>query len=403
MSLLMRTLKDQVPQGIKRRYHDRQRESRLSEQGSLDRIRAVISDMDDRSVEDWFRAEISDPAIDLPEAPTQISAIEINDSCNLNCAMCETKKAERGKKGLMDIEMFRIGVEKLCARGMRATNLHTLGDPIANRNLRDYLEILRNNKVYLTNFSTNGLMLKRHMDTLFEFRENIGTMRFSIDAATKPTYERIRVGGKFETLHENLLAFAERNSSAAHPFTINVSAIVSADNYHELAMIPHVFSYLAPPVSFSFGMLSTQEPTHGYFSKFNLFGNQFQVRQPCNRNWRSLFVLKNGDMTTCCQDYHGDIVFGNLFEDDVDQAYNSNFMQGVRNAHLENDVAAMPKICQGCYVVDPRLDEVFNGIFQYFFRHVQKHPVHLQQALNEIRPKLSAMDMDGVMEIVEKL
>ena len=55
-------------------------------------------------------------------------------------------------------------------------------------------------------------------------------------------------------------------------------------------MIPHVFSYLAPPVSF--GMLSTQEPTHGYFSKFNLFGNQFQVRQPCNRNWRSLLFLR---------------------------------------------------------------------------------------------------------------
>ena len=56
---------------------------------------------------------------------------------------------------------------------MRATNLHTLGDPSPVTS--DYLEILRNNKVYLTNFSTNGLMLKRHMDTLFEFRENIGT------------------------------------------------------------------------------------------------------------------------------------------------------------------------------------------------------------------------------------
>ena len=403
MASLMRTIKDQIPQSIKRRYHDRRREYRLSEQGSLDQIRAVVRDMKTRNVEDCFRDEIANPVADLRQAPVQVSAIEINDSCNLNCAMCETKKAERGKKGLMNIELFRVGVEKLCARGMRATNLHTLGDPIANRNLRDYLEILRDNNVYLTNFSTNGLMLKRHMDTLFEFRENIGTMRFSIDAATKPTYERIRVGGEFETLHENLLAFTERNSLAPHPFTVHVSAVVSADNYHELAMIPHVFSYLAPATSFSFGMLATQEPTHGYFDKFNLFGDQFQVRQPCNRNWRSLFVLKNGDMTTCCQDYHGDIVFGNLFEDDVDQAYNNDFMQGVRRAHLENDIAAMPKICQGCYVVDLRLDDVFNGIFQYFFRNVQKHPAYLQQALNEIRPRLSVMDMDGVMEIVEEL
>jgi len=403
MTSLMRTIKDQIPQSVKRKYHDRRREKRLAGQGSLETIRGIVNDMKTRSIEDCFRAEITDPSISVEEAPIHVSAIEINDSCNLNCAMCETKKAERGKKGLMNIDDFRKGVEKLCARGMRSTNLHTLGDPIANRNLRDYLEILRDNNVYLTNFSTNGLMMKRHMDTIFEFRDNIGTMRFSIDAATKPTYERIRVGGTFEGLHENLLAFKERNNAAPNPFAINVSAVVSADNYHELAMIPHVFSYLAEPTAFSFGMLSTQAPTHGYFHKFNLFGENYQVRQPCNRNWRSLFVLKNGDMTTCCQDYHGDIIFGNLFEDDVDKVYNSDFMQGVRKAHLENDVPSMPKICQGCFVVDPRLDEVFNGIFQHFFRNVRKHPVYLQQALNDLRPKLAAMDMDGVMEIVEAL
>jgi MoaA/NifB/PqqE/SkfB family radical SAM enzyme len=222
MPSLMRTIKDQVPQSVKRKYHDRRREKRLADQGSLEKIRAVIADMKTTSVEDCFRAEIDDPVISIDEAPIHVSAIEINDSCNLNCAMCETKKASRGKKGLMDIDLFRTGVEKLCARGMRSTNLHTLGDPIANRNLRDYLVILRENNVYLTNFSTNGLMMKRHMDTLFEFRENIGTMRFSIDAATKPTYERIRVGGTFEGLHENLLAFKERNDAAPHPFTINV-------------------------------------------------------------------------------------------------------------------------------------------------------------------------------------
>lgn len=208
MTSLTRAIKDRIPQSVKRKYHDRRREKRLSTQGSLDTIRAIIEDMKMRSPEDVFRAEIDDPVVDVEEAPIHVSAIEINDSCNLNCAMCETKKAERGKKGLMDLDKFREGVEKLCARGMRSTNLHTLGDPIANRNLRSYLEILRDNNVYLTNFSTNGLMLKRHMDTLFEFRDNIGTMRFSIDGATKPTYERIRVGGTFETLHENQIGRA---------------------------------------------------------------------------------------------------------------------------------------------------------------------------------------------------
>ena len=57
MTSLMRTIKDQIPQSIKRKYHDRRRENRLADQGSLEKIRAVIADMKTTSVEDCFRAE----------------------------------------------------------------------------------------------------------------------------------------------------------------------------------------------------------------------------------------------------------------------------------------------------------------------------------------------------------
>lgn len=402
MTTVLRRIKDQIPQRVKRRYYDRRRDSSMKTNASLNGIGAILRSMDGSSVEDVFRDMLPNENL-IVDAPIQARAIEINDSCNLDCVMCKTSVADRGKKGLMKIDAFEKAVTTLAKRGMRVTNFHTLGDPIANRNLAEYLEILREHDVAMTNLSTNALMLDRHMDTLFEYRDRIGMLRPSIDGATKETYERIRAGGNWEKLHENLINFAERNAKAPEPFTVIVSSVVAKENWGELAMIPHVFSYLTPPQNFTFGFIATQSPTLDYFKAQSVFGDTYFNRAPCSRNWESLFVLKNGDMTTCCQDYFGELIFGNIFEDDVDEAYNSDFMQKLRKSHLDLNVDEMPGICQQCYVVDPRLDDLLNAIFQYFFREIRKHPIHLQQALNRMQPALQSRDFDSVMAVVGEM
>ena len=70
------------------------------------------------------------------------------------------------------------------------------------------------------------------MDTVFEYRDVIELFRPSLDAASKQVYERIRIGGKWEQLHQSLAMFAERNSRSANPFPIFVQNIVSKDNFH---------------------------------------------------------------------------------------------------------------------------------------------------------------------------
>ena len=399
---LLRNVKDMIPQHVKRRYYDSRRAKDIRKQSDLSHVYETIRSIQNREPVDYMNQEW-DVGRELTDAPQNIAAIEINDSCNLDCVMCKTSLAERGRKGLMEVSLFDEAVERLVARGMRSTNFHTLGDPIANRNLASYLEILRKNKVNITNMSSNCLLLKRHMDTIFEYRDIIGTFRPSIDAASKETYERIRVGGKWEDLHENLMLFTERNQREKHPFLVYVSSVASKDNWGELAMIPHVFSYVTPPTHFGFSLINTQEPTNDYFFKNSIMGDQYYNKAPCERMWKSIFVLKNGDMTTCCQDYYGDIIFGNLFKDDVDAAYNGEFLQSARKAHLEGDVASMPRVCQKCFTIDPRFDDILNGIFKHYFTNIKKHPVYLQSALNEMLPMFQKQDFKALMAVVENL
>jgi molybdenum cofactor biosynthesis enzyme MoaA len=51
---------------------------------------------------------------------------------------------------------------------------------------------------------TNGLLIPRYWDSIHRVHDNIDIVSISIDAATKETYERMRLGGKWEDLQESL-------------------------------------------------------------------------------------------------------------------------------------------------------------------------------------------------------
>ena len=127
------------------------------------------------------------------------AAVEINKSCNINCAMCDAKSSPRQKQ-LMDSDLFENTVVTLKRRGVDSVTLHTIGDPRANPKISQIFNILAKHKLHTGFLSTNGLQLKKHLDKLVEDRYIVGNLRLSVDGATKATYERIRVGGNWEEL-----------------------------------------------------------------------------------------------------------------------------------------------------------------------------------------------------------
>jgi len=368
--------------------------------GTLEAVGQLLQELQQTPLSAYLRSRVNAESVEA-EVPNRIAEIEINDTCNIDCVMCNTSLASR-KKGTMALDLFEKIVSLLSARGMRAFNLHTIGDPLANPKLADYLAILRNYGC-TTRISSNCLLLERHMETLLEYRDVVLLLRASIDAASKHVYEKIRLGGKWEVLHRALIAFATRNAQEKDPLPVAVSNVVNADNFHEIAFIPLVFSYLAPPERFKFHFMNSLSPTNDYFLATNYFGDDFTQNAPCPTVFDSIYVLKDGGLTTCCRDYHGELVFGNLRSDTLEQAYNNDTCKQVRRAHLDGAIEQMPKICQSCYIVDPRLSDLLNRIYQYYTRQIQGHPAELQNALNKIGPLLKQRAFTQVLDVVQAL
>jgi MoaA/NifB/PqqE/SkfB family radical SAM enzyme len=303
----------------------------------------------------------------------------------------------------MNLDLFEHSVKTLGSYGYTGVELHTIGDPLANRNLADYLEVLRQHHFIVGKLSSNCLMLDSHLDTLFEYRDVIRSFRASIDAAYKDTYEHIRAGGNWETLLENLHLFKERNAREKLPYPVYINNMISTDNYEELAYIPETFKFLVDPIDVSYVFMNSNAPTDRYFQQANVLESEHTLQKPCERPFGGMHILKDGALTTCCRDYNGDLIYGNIMDDDLIEVLNNDKIRGIREAHLSGDKDKLPKLCQTCFTVDPRWSNVITSLIHVHYAKLGAEPAPLQETLNKIRPMMIGRDYDGIRKLASHL
>ena len=194
--------------------------------------------------------------------------LEINNSCNINCVMCDTKSSTRKKK-LMSLELCEESARQMKEKGITEVLLHTIGDPLANAKLKDYLKILRKYNLQV-GISTNGLMLEKHVDTLAEYFDICSNIRFSIDGVKKETYEKIRFGGIFEKLIENLDLAEKKLKKIGYEFMIDL--VITKDNFNELGEFIVFFRKYVnnPHKNMGFHFMNSLSPSNDYFLQHNV-------------------------------------------------------------------------------------------------------------------------------------
>ena len=82
---------------------------------------------------------------------------------------------------------------------------------------------------------TNGLMFKDFHLRVPHIIENLTELGVSIDGASKETYEKLRLGGKWDNINRNLECIA--NLKQKHNFKFILHFVVQKDNYHEMEKI----------------------------------------------------------------------------------------------------------------------------------------------------------------------
>ena len=207
--------------------------------------------------------------------------LAIDDSCNLRCPSCR-KSLIFHKEGSAYNLGIRLAdnINDWLHRYEHPIQVHigSDGDPFASHVYRHFMEQTPERDNIKYSILTNALMLKEFAPRVPYVIRNLNELGVSIDGATKDTYEKMRLGGRWKKINENLEYISELKDK--HGFKFIMHFVVQKNNYHEMEDIVMLGEkYNADRVWFS----RIQDwNTWGNFSEHNIFS----VQHPQHSDYR---------------------------------------------------------------------------------------------------------------------
>lgn len=204
-----------------------------------DLAKKIQQDIDDKKFT-WCSTEVC--GIRKHDQIKEKATISLNfdESCNLSCPSCRPKKINFSNGPIYDMKLsWAKHIRDLLERFEQPSEIVMSGngDPFASKVLRPIMMSLKPKPAQTFKLMTNGLLIKKLYDKI-TIAENISDFNISIDAGDKPIYERIRVGGVWENLIENLDFLANKidrtKTKVTLFFVVQKSNVNSIDNFVSL-------------------------------------------------------------------------------------------------------------------------------------------------------------------------
>ena len=161
--------------------------------------------------------------------------LAIDDSCNLRCPSCR-KSMIFHKEG----SAYQLGIKLADSINnwlweyQHPVQVHvgSDGDPFASHVYRHFMSQTPRRDNISYSILTNGLMFKDFHEHVPHVISNLKELGISIDGATRETYEKLRLGGKWEKINENLEFISQLKQKYNFRFILHF--VVQQDNYHEM-------------------------------------------------------------------------------------------------------------------------------------------------------------------------
>jgi hypothetical protein len=156
-------------------------------------------------------------------------------SCNFQCPSCRNELINYVREERKSVDLKLNEVENEISPYVKRLYLSGTADPFFSSSFRKFLLNLDTEKfknLQTIHFHTNAsLWTKKLWDKLSNIHKYVKSCEISIDAATKDTYEnKTRIGGNWETLHENLKFITLIPTLKYYTF----SFVVQDNNYKEM-------------------------------------------------------------------------------------------------------------------------------------------------------------------------
>lgn len=260
----------------------------------------------------------------LPISNLKVINIEPTSKCNLNCSICSDKHTR--PQGNMRIKVYEKIVEELGEKCPEVqVNLFLSGEPLLYKGLDKLISLGYKYGLHKFLIHTNAILITKPLaEKLID--AGLTHISFSIDGGDKKSYEKIRGIGNYEKAVKGTQKFLNVNNGFIHT-TIQV-----IKKYPELLEVSEKFRNQFPGVN----QISIRHPHSWSIAGSIKEAKPIEYPTPCFFLFEYFNVYWNGDCPICCADLSADYVIGNVKDYEVEDLYNSEAMQYLRETQKNN-------------------------------------------------------------------
>ena len=287
-----------------------------------------------------------------PKGLPVVLAMELSSECNLSCPICpRTLKESKPKPGSMSFENFKKIIDEV-GDDILFLCLWNYGEPLLNKDIYKMIDYAKRKSIIIV--MTSNFLPISETGIAQLAGSGLDYLIVSMDAATKATYEKNRVGGDFQRLLGNIRMLIEERSQRKKttPF-IDLQFIIMKNNEDEIEkMVSLANSLNVDKISFK-KLYNINQKLDAFLpqnKKYILNAKRGRKKlKNCARAWMSSVILHNGDVVPCCCDFYNKFIFGNAFS----QGGFRNVWKGKKYTEFRRKIIEgrfLPGICENCPV-----------------------------------------------------
>ncbi|MBU0617859.1 MAG: radical SAM protein [Planctomycetes bacterium] len=270
--------------------------------------------------------------------------IDNTSACNLRCSMCDHVNIKHYRKiETMKWDLYAKIIDEI-ARESPDSRIWQIfyGDPFLLKDMPERIRYAKDQGLTDVVLNTNGvLMTEQRSRPLIE--AGLDAIYVGVDAATKESYDQIRVGGDFDAVVANVLTYRDLLRQHGRPEQkIFVQYVVSDINEHETDEFREFWAErnvdvkIRPRVSWA-----------GLIDAPNLQPNEQVQRRPCYWLMRTINICTDGRVAFCSADPHCRVPCGAVRTHSIKELW-AGQLREYRKMHAEGRFDELPEMCREC-------------------------------------------------------
>jgi thioredoxin len=281
----------------------------------------------------------------IKEPPTgfpKVLLLDTTNACNLRCSMCGHRFMKR-KVGIMSMELFRKIIDEI-AEVSPTTRVWMVffGEALIIKNrLFEMIRYAKQKGLKDVVLNTNGTLLDADAARgLIE--AGLDAIYIGIDAFTPETYSKLRVGGDYKTVVENVIRLLKiKKELNANNLEVVVQFVEMEENEKEKEEFIKFWTQqgayvkIRPKVTWA-GIVKAHKMKLGQAERY-----------PCHWAMQGMAICWDGKACLCAVDIECKVVVGDVTKQSIKEIW-MNGHKRIRELHLRGEWDKLPELCRNC-------------------------------------------------------